>query len=185
MDNGVTPYVPEPDKQAKARQKGRFTRDEFHHEKDINAFQFPAGQILPYQTSQVDRSKRIIWNYRTSMPVCAKCPLKKQCLTSKTTSRVITRWEYEEIIEAHRARMSKDGAEKMRLRSGLCEHPFGSLKLLCGWTHFLLRGLDKVRAEMSLLVLCYNFKHVLQIMGLVAFQTYCLVRRMNRPFVSA
>ncbi|MCG3770658.1 MAG: hypothetical protein JW384_01812 [Nitrosomonadaceae bacterium] len=101
------------------------------------------------------------------------------------STRSIARWEHEEIIEAHRVRMDKDGAEKMRQRSGLCEHPFGTLKLLCGWTHFHLRGLDKVRAEMSLLVLCYNFKRVLQIMGLVAFQIYCLERRMNRPLVSA
>jgi hypothetical protein len=181
MDNGVTPYVPEPDKQARARLKSRFTRDDFHYKKDINAYQCPAGQILPYKTSHEDRSKRIVWNYSSSTPVCAKCPLKKQCLSSKTASRVVTRWEHEEIIEAHRSRMSQEGPKKMRQRSGLCEHPFGTLKLLCGWTHFLLRGLEKVRAEMSLLVFCYNFKRVLQIMGLVAFQTYCLVRRMNRP----
>jgi len=101
------------------------------------------------------------------------------------STRAIARREHEEIIEAHRVRMERGGAEKMRQQCGLYEHPYGTLKLLCGWTHFPLRGLDKVMAEMSLLVLCDNFKRVPQIMGLVAFLTYCLVRRMKRPLVMA
>jgi transposase len=184
LENGITPYVPEPDKLARARQQGRFTHNDFHYDKEANAYHCPGGQILKYK-STFEKSGKRIWHYRSSTPVCENCPLKRQCLSSKMSTRAIARWEHEEIIEAHRVRMDKDGAEKMRQRSGLCEHPFGTLKLLCGWTHFHLRGLEKVRAEMSLLVLCYNFKRVLQIMGLVAFQTYCLERRMNRPLVSA
>jgi len=184
LENGITPYVPEPDKLARARQQGRFTHNDFHYDKEANAYHCPEGQILTYK-STFEKSGKRVWHYRSSTPVCKNCPLKRQCLSSKMSTRTIARWEHEEIIEAHRVRMDKDGAEKMRQRSGLCEHPFGTLKLLCGWTHFHLRGLDKVRAEMSLLVLCYNFKRVLQIMGLVDFQTYCLERRMNRPLVSA
>jgi len=183
VENGITPYVPKPDKQAHVRLQGRFTRDDFHYEYDINAYRCPAGQTLNYQSSREDEGK-LIWNYRSSAPICTKCPLKKQCLPSKTAYRVVTRWEHEEIIEAHLERMAKEGKRKMRQRSELCEHPFGTLKLICGWTHFLVRGLEKVKAEMSLLVLCYNFKRVLKIMGLSAFQAYCLIRRINRPLVS-
>lgn len=80
--------------------------------------------------------------------------------------------------------MEKDGAEKMRQRAALCEHPFGTLKRWCGWTHFLLRGLEKVRAEFALLMLAYNFRRVLTILGLEWFRTYCLNRRMNRLAMS-
>jgi transposase len=184
VNNGITPYVPEPDKLARARLQGRFTRDFFHYEKDINAYRCPAGQTLTYKSSHKDRSKRIVLNYQSPAKVCANCPLKKQCLPSKTAYRTIARWEHEEVIETHRARMANEGAEKMRERSGLCEHPFGTLKLWCGWTHFSLRGLEKVRAEMSLLVLCYNFKRVISILGLATFRAYCLIRRMNLPLVS-
>lgn len=183
VENGITPYVSKPDKQAYVRLQGRFSRDDFHYEHAINAYRCPAGHLLNYQSCREEAGKQI-WNYRSSAPVCAKCPLKKQCLPSKTAYRVVTRWEHEEVLEAHLQRMAKDGKRKMRQRKGLCEHPFGTLKLMCGWTHFLVRGLDKVKAEMSLLVLSYNFKRVLKIVGLSAFQAYCLIRRINRPLVS-
>jgi hypothetical protein len=35
----------------------------------------------------------------------------------------------------------------MRLRKQLCEHPFGTIKRWFGYTHFLLKGLEKVRTE--------------------------------------
>ena len=57
----------------------------------------------------------------------------------------------------------------MKIRSALVEHPFGTLKQWCGRMHFLLRGLAKVRAEMNLLMLSYNFKRVLNIIGIEAF----------------
>ena len=69
----------------------------------------------------------------------------------------------------------------MKKRASLVEHPFGSLKLWLGWTHFLMRGLDKVRAEMNLLMLSYNFKRVLNILGIDAFREYCLMRRAGEP----
>jgi transposase len=176
--NGITPYVPEPDKQAQTRQQGRFTRDEFQYDAPSNSYRCPAGQVLPYVRTQEKRGKQI-WVYQPTAAVCQSCPLKGGCLPKKTAFRSLTRWEHEAVIEAHRARMAKEGQEKKRQRSALCEHPFGTLKLWCGWRHFLVRGLDKVRAEMSLLMLCYNFKRVLNILGLSAFRAYCLLRRSN------
>jgi hypothetical protein len=57
--------------------------------------------------------------------------------------------------------------EKMKLRKQLCEHPFGTIKRFLGYTYFLLKGLEKVRAEWSLITLVYNFKRVL---NLVSFE---------------
>jgi hypothetical protein len=45
------------------------------------------------------------------------------------------------------------------------KHPFGTLKAWMGATHFLTRTLDKVRTEMSLLVLAYNIKRMITILG--------------------
>jgi transposase len=183
-ENGITPYVPEPDKQAQPRQQGRFARDEFAYETQANAYVCPAGQVLSYHGSR-QKGGKTLWDYRSSPEVCASCALKGHCLPAKMGYRTLTRWEHEERIEAHRARMATEGAAKMRQRSGLCEHPFGTLKLWCGWTHFLLRGLEKVRAEMSLLMLGYNFKRVLSIIGLAAFRAHCVGRRLNQAEMSA
>jgi hypothetical protein len=74
--------------------------------------------------------------------------------------------------------MTSLGHEMMHQRACLAEHPFGTLKCWCGWTHFLLRGLRKVRAEMNLLMLCYNFKRLLSILGLQVFRAYCSQRAL-------
>ena len=59
--------------------------------------------------------------------------------------------------------------ELMRRRSGIVEHPFGTLKCRAGYRHFLVRGFDKVRGEWSLMALCYNFTRVLNILGFDGF----------------
>ena len=55
--------------------------------------------------------------------------------------------------------------ETMRLRRQTVEHPFGTIKLWMGYTHFLTRTLPRVRTEMSLHLLAYNLKRVMNILG--------------------
>ena len=45
------------------------------------------------------------------------------------------------------------------------EHPFGTIKQWMNQGAFLLRGLEKVRAEFSLTALAYNLRRVLNIVG--------------------
>lgn len=175
IEKGITPYVPEPDKQAQTRQAGRFVRNDFTYDAEANLYRCPNGQELHYSTTHQKGGKWILF-YRSSAPVCAQCPLRSQCLPKKNPYRRVTRWEHEAVIEKHRERMAEKGAEMLRQRASICEHPFGTLKLWCGWTHFLLRGLKKVRAEFSLLMLAYNFKRVLSLQDLAAFRAYCLGR---------
>ena len=55
--------------------------------------------------------------------------------------------------------------EIMKQRKEVVEHPFGTIKRGMNMGHFLTRGLKKVRGEMSLTVLSYNIKRVLNIVG--------------------
>lgn len=55
--------------------------------------------------------------------------------------------------------------EMMRIRRQTVEHPFGTLKAWMGATHFLTKTLNHVSTEMSLHVLAYNFKRVLNLLG--------------------
>ncbi len=59
--------------------------------------------------------------------------------------------------------------ELMHRRSGMVEHPFGTLKCRAGYRHFLVRGFNKVRGEWSLMALCYNFTRALNILGFDGF----------------
>ena len=108
---------------------------------------------------------------RAARATCRTCPLKARCLSPKASRRTIGRWEHEDVLERHRARMQGAG-ELMRRRSGIVEHPFGTLKCRAGYRHFLVRGFDKVRGEWSLMALCYNFTRVLNILGFERFVAY-------------
>ena len=54
-----------------------------------------------------------------------------------------------------------------KLRRQTVEHPFGTLKAWMGSTHFMTKRLPRVSTEMSLHVLAYNLKRVMQILGIV------------------
>ncbi len=45
------------------------------------------------------------------------------------------------------------------------EHPYATIKHCMGATHFVMKRLPNVRAEMSLHVLAYNLRRVINILG--------------------
>src|SRR5262249_26426825 len=56
--------------------------------------------------------------------------------------------------------------QAMRQRRETAEHPFATLKMRMGATHFLMKRLPKVATEMALHVLAYNLTRVMNIMGI-------------------
>jgi hypothetical protein len=55
--------------------------------------------------------------------------------------------------------------QAMAIRRQTVEHLFGTIKAWMGSTHFLMKALEKVRPEMSLHVLAYNMKRMINILG--------------------
>ena len=94
---------------------------------------------------------------------CQSCAIKHDCTTGK--QRRITRWEHEHVLEAVQRRLDQH-PEKMRQRRETVEHPFGTLKARMGATHFLMKTLPRVAAEMALHVLAYNLTRVMNILGI-------------------
>jgi transposase len=181
--NGITAYVPEPNKSAKTEQQGRFTRDAFRYDLERNAYICPRGEELGQRGQPFEQKGKMRTRYSARIRQCKTCPLRDKCLVKSAQFRQIYRSEYEAVIERQRARMKGAGG-KMRERAGLVEHPFGTLKHRAGWTHFLVRGFKKVGGEWALMATCYNFGRVLNIIGFDAFRDYCLQRResgQNRP----
>ena len=66
-------------------------------------------------------------------------------------------------------RLDKD-PQAMRRRRETVEHPFGTLKMRMGATHFLCKTLPKVATEMALCVLGYNLTRVMNIVGVKALR---------------
>ena len=94
---------------------------------------------------------------------CRTCALKAQC--TKGPQRRIKRWDHEYVVDAVQARLDKN-PDAMRTRRETVEHPFGTLKMRMGATHFLMKTLPKVATEMALHVLAYNLTRVMNIVGI-------------------
>jgi transposase len=56
---------------------------------------------------------------------------------------IAVRWEHEAIVEDVQTRLDKN-PDAMRTRRETVEHPFGTIKMRMGTTHFLCKTLPKV-----------------------------------------
>jgi transposase len=155
---GITSYVPKT-KTSNNQARGLFGREHFIYQPDEDEYECPAGQRLIYRCTDEDKGK-VIRRYWSS--ACPRCPLKPKCTTGK--ERRMGRWEHETVLEAMEARMDRK-PDCMRVRKSTVEHPFGTIKSWLGPTHFQMRRLEHVSTEMSLHVLSYNFKRMLQMFG--------------------
>jgi len=138
---------------------GKFGKGDFVYLADVDAYRCPAGDTLIYHSATVDAG-RAIRRYYTN--ACKTCSLRPRCTRAK--NRVISRWEHEHVMEAAQMRLDAD-PQAMRRRRETVEHPFGTLKMRMGATHFLMKRLPKVATEMALHVLAYNLTRVINIVG--------------------
>jgi hypothetical protein len=176
-DRGITAFVAIPDRQRPQREAGRHTRDDFRHHAEPDHYTCPAGQTLRRQGQQNKDGKRL-HHYAARARDCQSCPLKARCLPPKTPYRQLYRWEHEAVVERHRQRMKTHRRDKMRQRAALAEHPFGTLKLWFGWTHFLVRGLAKVQGELGLMTLGYNLRRAISLLGVATLIDRCRARAL-------
>jgi len=157
-ESNIETYLPKP--QTSGNQaKGQFGREAFHYIAEDDEYECPAGQRLIHRMTTQEKGKTL---HRYWASVCRKCPMKAACTSGK--ERRIARWEHEEVLEAAQARLDRN-PDMMRIRRATVEHPFGTLKAWMGSTHFLTKTLDRVSTEMSLHVLAYNMKRMMNIMG--------------------
>ena len=178
----IVAYVPEADKNKRLAKQGRFTLKDFAYDAQADVYRCPAGaELRPMEGYKQDVGGKLHVRYSALQSVCGVCPLRSRCLTEKARRREVHRWQHQDVIDRHRARMAEAAAAlMMRRRAALAEHPFGTLKCRAGYRHFLLRGLHKVRGEWSLMALCYNFGRVLSILGLDRFLAYLAKNCPNR-----
>jgi len=155
---GITVTLPKPITSG-IKAKGRYGKQDFVYLPDADVYRCPAGERLKYYYTNVENGLRLR-RYWTN--ACRTCALKSRCTTG--VQRRITRWEHEHVLEAVQRRLDED-PQAMRRRRETVEHPFGTIKARMGATHFLMKTLPRVAAEMALHVLAYNLTRVMNIMG--------------------
>lgn len=159
--NGITIFLPKVHTSGNMK-KGLYEKRDFKWIEKDSEYECPAGERLIWRFETLEGEKRM-HKYWTSS--CPQCEMKDQCTTGKY--RRVTRWEHEDVLDRVETRIVKE-PERMAVRRGTVEHPFGTIKSWMGSTHFQMKTLKHVSTEMSLHVLAYNLKRVIQIMGVAS-----------------
>lgn len=160
---GIEAYVSKPIV-SKNTAQGLFGKEKFVYEPELDCYVCPNRERLTFRFQSHEAKKRKFRYYWTL--ACLNCPIKARCTTNKKFRR-IKRWEHEAIAERVQQRVSTSSMI-MKLRKQLVEHPFGTIKFWNDQRHFLMRGLDKVKAEFSLSTLAYNIKRAINVVGVRA-----------------
>lgn len=156
---GVTAYIQKPNTSANTK-LGLFGKEQFVYDADQDCYRCPAGEQLRYHFETEELGRRIRYYWTTA---CRRCALKPRC-TRNQEYRRITRWVHEAILERMEQRVQAHW-EVMNQRKQMVEHPFGTIKFWNNQRHFLMRGLENVRAEFNLAALAYNIKRAITLVG--------------------
>lgn len=160
MDDGITPIV------SKAVHNSTFADEEygkgaFRFDERQGGYICPQGQLLlPARRARTESGIKKYKNFAA----CAACPVKTKCTSASSKGRTLEDKPYSEYARLV-DRQTRQNMDAYHKRKQLAEHPFGTVKQALGFTHFLTRGTESVRAESSLHFLAYNMRRVVNIMG--------------------
>jgi transposase len=184
VDEGPDPCEPygTPEEMAARAAEGYFVRDPTR-----NLVVCPAGETL--RQKSVKRSGAVRYANKAA---CRRCPHRGRCLggrqdfkevdfTKDRLEKPCRPWHDAAGTKPDRSGVAKGrcryetsrvvvltlvpDVRKAALRMGISEHPFGTIKRAMGMDHFLLRGLEKVEAEFSLMCLGYNIARATNLLG--------------------
>ncbi len=156
---GLLPCIPKTLTSGNAKRR-LFTVADFIYDAENDRYTCPAGKHLTRGKVRSDRRGNI--DHYRNLTACSTCAFKPKCTTEK--HKRLKRWKHEGVLDKMQARL-EHMPDAMTIRRQTVEHPFASLKAWMGSTHFLTRTLEKVKTEMSLQVLAYNMKRMINIFG--------------------
>ena len=156
----------------------------FVYDSATDSYQCPQGETLKTtgkwhkKSGRTEQSGYQFKKYRT--PACKECPVKSLC-TSRSGGRELDRSEYADAVEENNQRYRENG-QLYRRRQEINEHIFGTIKRQWGYNHTNLTGLEKVNGEHSLIMLVYNIKRAMNILGVA--DLIAKLRNWKSPYKS-
>ena len=155
--HNICGYVPYRDMNATFENQA-FHSIHFDYDAQTNVYICPAQHTLEFKSIKKDKSRNQQYGqYRTK--ACQNCPFKKECTPPKSPYRTIYREVRQDLRDQMKQRLnSPEGKKVYARRLHPIEAIFGHLKYNLGYTRFLLRGLEKVKAEFTLMCLTYNLR---------------------------
>jgi transposase len=177
----ITTIVAQPEQ---GKNKERITENylisKFQYDPITDTYTCPQGETLKttgsWHKKTTDRDSYEFKRYRT--PKCRECPVKHLC-TSRVAGRDIDRSQYADAVEENNKRYHEN-PQLYRKRQEINEHIFGTIKRQWGYNHTNLTGLEKVNGEHSLIMLVYNIKRSINILGVP--ELIAKLKKWNSPY---
>jgi transposase len=149
-------------RQISRKEPDAFDRSFFQYDREHDSYSCPQGHVLRYSITNLQKRHKV---YRIGGSVCKQCCHFGVC-TNNPRGRTITRLLKEELVQKLEAQYEQpESMDVYDLRKQKVELPFGHIKHNLGVSGFLLRGLDGVKAETSLLSTCFNIARMTSIIG--------------------
>ena len=149
-------------KQAKkGKRVKRMDKSKFSYSKEEDAYRCPEGKNLAKVGEQAQRretSGRVTLRmYQAKAEDCRECRRQQECTSSAKRGRTVSRSEYEELIEALKARgETQEGKELYKLRKQAGERFNADFKQHRKLRTFSGRGLRRTSGEVALMVFANN-----------------------------
>jgi len=155
-----TEILIKPQKGKQQKVETGFDKSNFKYDQINDAFICPMGYCLNFKWNGKQNGKDFKRYTCVNYNECGK----KELCTSAKGGRSIIRFKNEEIID----QVTENTINKNHIykkRGSIIEHLFGTIKRHFGYTYFLTRGLESVNTEVSFICLAYNFKRLINIIG--------------------
>ena len=165
-DENINTYVAFKEQPSVKHLQKEFLSEQFIYNSETDSYTCPAGETLTslgtwhHKKGDAGETSYHFKTYRTNG--CKTCSLKKHC--TKLNKRIIHRSEYQDAVERNNENI-RQNPDYYKRRQSICEHPFGTIKRQWGYTYTLMKGLRKVNGEMNLIMLVYNIKRTLSLLG--------------------
>lgn len=146
----------------------KYDRRNFKYNKNEDTYTCPEGKELTFK-SHSNRNGVHSRVYKCSH--CPGCSQRSQCLLNPESRgcRQIQVYENDTYKSAMRKKLlSEGGREKYNKRMWTVEPVFAQIKRGLGFRQFLLRGIDKVKFEFSLVCMAHNIKKLIKYAPLLA-----------------
>jgi transposase len=141
------------------RKPNPFAAEQMSYDETQDVFTCPNGKLLRYKTTSHYRTDNGFASERRvyTCEDCSQCPLKQQCSKAEGNRQIKVSFRLWAMrAQAKEKLLSEQGTALRKQRSTDVETVFGRIKQDWGFRRFLLRGLEKVKAEWGLLCIAHN-----------------------------
>jgi len=159
---GIKVIVPS-QRQASKKKPKPFDKTNFEYDHKNDCYICPEGHQLCYSYLNKQERKKI-YKIRDKK-ICLACGNYGRCTSSKKGRQVERMLNEETRVRLEAQYEEPESQEIYKLRKQKVELPFGHIKRNLKMDAFLLRGLDGVKAEMSILSVCFNVARMITMFG--------------------